>query len=99
MKFYAYYKVRIPSNGRSPGAIPANTASVILHIALSALAKKGNAKSIVELHLCKELLNGIANEFGSKVEFADGERCFSCNGIGIWCDDSLANDEMVVVCE
>lgn len=92
MKFYACYKVRIPSE--KPAVI-----TNILRIATLALAKKGNAKSIVELHLCKELLNGIANEFGSKVEFADGERCFSCGGIGIWCDDSLANNEMVVVCK
>lgn len=96
MKFYAHFKMRIPGS-ENLSALSLLTKSV--HSAKRRAANEGRCvKSIVELRLGKQLLDGAAVELGSGVRFPDGGFCFKINGIAVSCDCSLAKDEMVVVC-
>ena len=96
MKFYAHFKMRLPGS-ENLSALSLLTQSV--RFAKRRVANEGRCvKSIVELHLGKQLLDGAAVELGSGVRFPDGGFCFKINGIAVLCDCSLAKDEMVVVC-
>ena len=96
MKFYAHFKMRIPGS-ENLSALSLLTQGV--RFAKRRLANSGGGvKSIVEIRLCKQLLDGAAVELGSGVRFPDGGFCFKINGIAVSCDCSLAKDEMVVVC-
>ena len=99
MVFYAHYKFQIPEEALRRKA-RRNRLIGIMNFVVQSVSQKGKStEDIKAMLLGNAVLEKVVDDFESNLAFEDGEKCFRCFGIEVWCDNSLGENEAVLICK